>query len=436
MIHSVRIKSPTTANHALLALVQLAALGCGSALDASADGLPAAEAHAPVVYSALPPSDPIEAIAHGTIFTTDRGVISPTPEFVREVQLGYLERLRAEASAAALEEFEPVRAQLEPELGADREFADRAYLIDWLIERVQPSDATTLSARNKFLAQAVEPSSDLAFVEGDLERTRAERLEYQAECLRQGVPTPPDWLPNSPDNKWVPNGRLKPDFIGNGKVGSVWYYVSDEPRGLCIALPRADAATGEIALLGIICQGNDTSRACFWDNDGAFGPEQAATITDNFEAAKELVNGPDRCTDCHRGENVFIVHPNSALDIDIRVFGAGWTFDRDESLLQAKSLVQPIVYGNWENELADPFPEVAANETSCTTCHQEGEVGGRLGAFNSSYCAILWYALRSDNEADRTMPFASPITEGLTYPQTHYDFIADACRQLSSMSWD
>ncbi|HTU58235.1 MAG TPA: hypothetical protein VMF89_07370 [Polyangiales bacterium] len=427
--------------------MHLAAVGCGSALDASAEAAPAAGAaaaalaleqeQAPAVYSALPPSDPIVGIAHGAIFTSDRGVVSATPEFVREVQLGYLERLRGEASSETLEQFEPIRVQSEPEVGAPREFADRAYLINWLIEQVRPSDSSALSARNTYLAQAVEPSSDLAFVQQDLDQIRAERLDYQAECLRKGVPTPPDWLPSSPENKWVSNGGLNPDFIGKGSIGEVWYYIPDppEPRGLCIALPRANATTGEIELLGVICQGNDTSKACFWDNDGNFQPGQDATITDNFEAAKELVNGPDRCTDCHRGENVFIVHPNSPLDIDIRVFGAGWEFDRDTSLLQAKGLVEPIVYGDWENRLAGSFPDVAATETSCVSCHKDGGVGGRLGALdNPLYCSILWYALRPGSE---TMPFASPITEGLSYPQTHYAFVADACRGLTpGMRWD
>lgn len=439
------VKQQTKAATALLALVQFAAVGCGPALDASADGAPSAGAAAAALalMQAAPPSDPIVGIAHGAIFTTDRGIISATPEFVREVQLGYLERLTGEASAAVLEEYEPIRLQSEPQVGAPREFADRAYLVDWLIERVRPPDTLSLSARNKFLAHAVEPSSDLAFVQGVPEGIRAERLKYQEECLRQGVPTPPDWLPNSSENKWTPNGRLNPDFIGKGSVGQVWYYIPEppEPRGLCMALPRANAETGEIELLGVICQGNDTSKACFWDNDGNFKPGQDATITDNFEAAQELVSGPDRCTDCHRGENVFIIHPNSPLDIDIRVHGAGWEFDRNTSLLQANSLVQPIVYGDWENKLAGPFPDVATNETSCVTCHQEGEVGGRLGALdNEFYCSILWYALRSDDDPnERTMPFASPVTGERSYPQTHYNFVANACRDMTAklgMTWD
>jgi hypothetical protein len=386
----------------------------------------------------LPPSDPIVGIAHGAIFTTDRGIISATPDFVREVQLGYLERLTGEASADVLQEFEPIRAQSEPQVGAPREFADRAYLIDWLIERVQPSDAAKLSSRNKFLSQAVEPSSDLAFQEELPVALRQEREAYTAECFREGVPTPPDWSPDSPD--WVPNGTLNPDFIGKGSVGTVYYHISEEPRGLCMALPRADAVTGVIGLLGVICQGNDSSRACFWDNDGPVQPGAEAKIIENFESAKELVDGDDRCTDCHRGENIFIVHPNSPLDIDIRVYGAGWVFDRNTSFLQAKDLVRPIVYGNWENKLADAFPEVTGDETSCITCHQAGEIGGRLGALdNEYYCEVMWHALSDPDQNKRTMPFSSPITEGKTYPQAHYDFVKNACRTMTEpygMYWD
>lgn len=306
-------QSQAIAKATLVALAQLAAFGCGSKLDTSAERTPSAggaavalaleQGQTPALYSALPPSDPIFAIAHGSIITTDRGVIPPTPEFVREVQLLYLERLRGEANAAVLEELEPIRMQFEQTAGAPREFADRAYLIDWLIERVQPSDSATLKARNEFLAKAVDPT-DLAFIQVDVEARRTQRSKYQAECLAEGVPTPPDWLPNDPKNKWQSNGTLKPDFIGGDSVGTVWYYVSSppEPRGLCMALPRVGNQSGMIELLGVICQGNDKSKACFWDNDGLFELNKQATITDDFEAAEELVYGADVCTDCHRGK--------------------------------------------------------------------------------------------------------------------------------------
>lgn len=151
---------------------------------------------------------------------------------------------------------------------------------------------------------------------------------YMAECRRKGVPIPPDWSPRS--TAWINHGNVN-DAGGNilqpGLGAYVWTYTHPRVRGACIALPRTNGgARGGLA--GIICQSATTGHACFWDsrrrlpnNPGADTPpldwntevlriaelKDAMTLTNN----DLVVSGV--CTDCHHGENVFIVAPDNPV---------------------------------------------------------------------------------------------------------------------------
>jgi hypothetical protein len=56
---------------------------------------------------------------------------------------------------------------------------------------------------------------------------------YVAECLNAGVPTPPDWG----SSLWRPNGTLERPFISTTLKAEVYFYESQTPRGVCMALP-------------------------------------------------------------------------------------------------------------------------------------------------------------------------------------------------------
>jgi hypothetical protein len=426
-------------------LVQVAAIGC----DANADD-PAAQSasagsaavaalalqHRPEsqVYAAFD-SDPIAAVGHGMIFTS-QGPIAPTPEFVREAQQYYIDRLSREADPTVLAEFEAQRMQMEPEVGAPREFADRAFLVDWLIEHVQPSDAADLLAKSQFLARSMlDPDfPDLAVVKGTIDS----RMAYHEACKDARVPLPPDW--NTAEGKWKSNGVLTPDFVGAGAMTStVWYYESDgstQPRGLCIALPRVDNSSGKIALLGVICQGNEFNNACFWDNARTFEEgETVAMLSEGFNSGPDLEGaGQGTCTACHRGENAFIIHDGSALDIDEALN----RIDRATSLLLPSDWVTPLVNDAWpKNDLPtkDLLEDIIPpeGEADCLDCHTKNGPGGRFPVFTGSYCAsVMWPALRSDTP---TMPPATYL-EKKAAPVEHVRAISDACRPLDgSKPW-
>jgi hypothetical protein len=379
------------------------------------------------VYAAFE-SDPIGAVGHGMIFTS-QGPIAPTPEFVREAQQYYIDRLSREADPAVLLEFEAQRMQMEPEVGAPREFADRASLVDWLIEHVQPPDAADLMTKSQFLARSMlDPDfPDLAVVIGTIDS----RMEYHELCKRSGVPIPPDW--DTAAGEWKNNGVLSPDFVGaDALTSTVWYYESDgstQPRGLCIALPRADD-TGKIRLLGVICQGNEMNNACFWDNARKFDEgEPVEMLSEGFNAGPDLDGaGQGTCTDCHRGENAFIIHDGSALDIDATLH----RIVRTKSLLLPSDWVTPLVNDGWpkndlpsEGLLDDIFLPVG--EADCLDCHTKNGPGGRFPVFTPAYCAsVMWPALRSDTP---TMPPASYLKDKRA-PEAHLRAISDACRPL------
>jgi hypothetical protein len=83
-------------------------------------------------------------------------------------------------------------------------------------------------------------------------------------------------------------------------------------RGACIALPRGTGLPG--TLLGIICQSATTGQACFWDNKRADDPNQRPVGWANLRLSiADLADGSnlqDNCTNCHRGNNVFLIPPD------------------------------------------------------------------------------------------------------------------------------
>jgi len=95
---------------------------------------------------------------------------------------------------------------------------------------------------------------------------------------------------------------------------------------LCVALPRYYVAnppaipTDTVTLDGVICLGHSDPldpggrpKVCFWDNqrdDRAFSfPRGSDQSISQWAGGAELVNGSGgQCTNCHAGENPYIVH--------------------------------------------------------------------------------------------------------------------------------
>jgi hypothetical protein len=200
---------------------------------------------------------------------------------------------------------------------------------------------------------------------------------YIDECRNAGVPIPPDWG----DSRWVWNGALTNPFISTSLNAQVYYYKPNtSPAGICYALPRMDG-NGVVKLLGIICQGNETSRACFWDNS-ANGVQFDVPTINTFTPLSRFAGGAalngatgGTCTNCHAGENVFNIHPGTPLDLAAK----GIT-------VKPNSFVQPIVHASWPQNTSPNTVDGA-----CGTCHNQSVVGRfpRLSTEVSGHCDIM-----------------------------------------------
>lgn len=257
---------------------------------------------------------------------------------------------------------------------------------------------------------------------------------YVQECRAAGVPEPPsfnyeDAFHNRPNNKWIYNGILDTTFAGGGnQTAEVFYYDSrsdpddpTNPPGLCIALPRSVFPAGQtpdegppdrIALLGVICQGQQTGKACFWDNGdgwlndvgipGGVDPFWTLQFGDgprntHFVGGAVLGDGlGGNCSNCHQGENAFIVHPGTALDIDAR-----WPDVWHE----------PIFPAGWK-ENPGPFPFAPTRTDDCLFCHNNRATTGRfplVSIENRDFCSSILAPVTGPNG---TMPTSgAPLTE-------------------------
>jgi hypothetical protein len=193
--------------------------------------------------------------------------------------------------------------------------------------------------------------------------------DYIEACRAQGVPTPPDW----PDDAlWYPEGELAFNFLGSHRVEVHTYLEPSvpDPRGICYALPRTDA-DGQVRFLGIICQSNETGKACFWDNIlrdnsrrllAADYPLRIGHIGDGFTLT-------ETCTDCHRGDNVFLLHPGTALDVDRR-----WT--------RTRTRFSPIARPSFTNPPPISLASPPSGQRTCNSCHS-------IPAVSRRYCASV-----------------------------------------------
>lgn len=171
------------------------------------------------------------------------------------------------------------------------------------------------------LADALGPATGTSLSTGGMD-PRTETL-YMAECRKRGVPIPPDWHRNT--TAWVAHGNLKDDgynLLAPGKDAYVWTYTDPAVRGACIALPRTNGGSRG-GLAGVICQSATTGNACFWDsrkrdnnNPMAQMPivdwyNQGVSISEMKDATNLTESGSGVCTDCHRGNNVFLISPDA-----------------------------------------------------------------------------------------------------------------------------
>ncbi len=199
-------------------------------------------------------------------------------------------------------------------------------------------------------------------------------LQYTKDCKAANVPIPPDWG----DPAWklqgeIPTTRL---FLNAGNPVEVWTYSIDSKPGGCIALPRWESNKSSVTL-GVICQSATSNKACFWDNrPHSGGPKFAPAELSSRSIRRDWVNGYDsalveggKCTNCHRGSNVFALHSDTVLSPSL-------PFNT-----QTTAPYTPINSLGWTNPPLTTLPGAGG----CTSCHSIGNTTIE----QSSYCTML-----------------------------------------------
>ncbi len=220
-----------------------------------------------------------------------------------------VKKLRPKTAERLLEKNQALKRVINYQYKPDYELkrSDRILISQNTISNMKKSSGSTTNAALNAIFEAIIN----AFIQL-LNDFLASNTDYQNECIFGGVPVPPDW--NGGD--WNFNGELTDEFIASGSNAMVYTYNSSSPRGACVALPRLDNpdTTG---YFGVICLGETSENACFWDSFGININDQFR-IQDRFFDGVEMASlGGGPCTDCHAGENPFVARrAPSVLNFD------------------------------------------------------------------------------------------------------------------------
>ena len=398
--------------------------------------------------------EPIAYIGHGAFFDRTGKQIQPTMDFVARAQEWYRKKLLADLSEEKKAEFAKVDEQLNAETKAEGQarLVVQQQMLDWLAANspVVSKDGRTLGKLNA-LSYALQWKLPTQVEEGLVERQEEFKLDpelqkildlpefkpgglsvlsatinqgqaYINECIANGVPIPPSIGIMDPagTNGWRSLGFIPQNeqFIV-GTPAEVRVYGSTSPEGMCVALPRyTDASRTMVALDGVICLGRISSNVCFWDNQmngKGFNfpsgtvipigvPDLATNPAGQYQSGGfELNNGSGGvCTDCHAGQNPYIIHPNADL-------GGGLVMgDLNQPPLNlptfSTSRYDPLVPASWPQNQLSHSPALVPGV--CSGCHNAGGSGGAFPHLSTelpSYCnTVLAQAIA------KTMPPSSP----------------------------
>ena len=368
-------------------------------------------------------------IGHGSFFGQHGETIQPTVGVIERTHVYYIQKFASHEKASS------IGAAFLRQSIPDRTIADSVY-VERLIEAVDPPANAGLNQairalRSWYLMHVISDPAQRALLtnaEGPSElrttsaalSTEASGRDYIDDCRREGVPVPEFVLETE---EWTNWGEIGTYVVPEGPA-ELWSYESLDPAGVCVALPRWDQE-GETAahLLGVICFGTYSGKVCYWDGPNPrerffkdFLPRGEAISIDEFVGGYDLQENAQReCSDCHAGENPFIIHPydNAAFTAFIN------------SQVRRNPAVWPdhIVHPDWVN---NPGPLPSLGPTSdptqrCDSCHHQNGEAGRFPLVSADklrgYCGRV-LELGAYRQTNPTMPFPY---------QEHIDWLRRAC---------
>ncbi len=418
-------------------------------------------------------NEPIAYIGHGGFFDQKGKQIPVTYEFVAKAQDWYRKKLLSGLPAGKQVEFAKFEKRLNDGVKAEGQarLVVQHRLLDWLVanspklardERTLGKlnalkyelnwklparpDLEPVQNREEFkldpeiekklkLPEFSLPSPDKTSggVPGGIQvlsATMNSGQNYLNECAAAGVPIPPPIgrLDPAGFTGWKRQGFIPPNaqFIVNTPA-EVRTFQSSSPPGMCIALPRyTDMCRSTVKLDGVICLGQTSSKVCFWDNQmqgAAFQfpagaqipigvPDLAINPDGKYQGGGfELIGSVGGiCTDCHAGENPYIIHPNADLGNGVLM---GSLNGMPQNLPTfALNRYDPLVRAAWPQNQLSHSPRLVP--AVCSVCHHQPTsantfgVGGRFPHLSSElggYCGTVLA-----NAISRTMPPFAPGT--------------------------
>lgn len=427
------------------------------------------------IVAAQEATGPIAVMGHGAFLDRSGNQIIPTAKFVTDSIAWYAKDAydRVPAERRAVFDRQIAAARSGRVLTANQRMLLDLRAADWLYANAKPLPTDERNRRGlKGLAYVLRFELPRASIPGTLvygrpvnlgsdfeaylqrygfgsatltplSATTNSGLAYINECRSHGVPIPPP----IGDARWASQGFIPTDqlFLFNNSV-EVMTYVSASPEGMCIALPRSDdtyTADGvTVALDGVVCLGKrpspltGKSTSCFWDNQmnglsfeftkgtripiGWNDPAQVSpNPTGRYMSGGAQLTSPlaGMCTDCHAGQNPFIVHPRNP--VPPRAFGQP-QFPMAETVLGKLSkppLNMPMFGDTWYDPLvlaSWPQNKKRLNDVylpgSCAGCHAAGGSGGQLPHLSneiSGYCGrVLKQAIQVG--VPHSMPQGTP----------------------------
>jgi hypothetical protein len=229
------------------------------------------------------------------------------------------------------------------------------------------------------------------------------------------------------------------------KISKMYYWypkITAKNQGVCIANPIIDdpaAAEPRVTALGIICQSLAPkkiffpspkfgrpykSHACFWDNNGSLDSTVSHSFTDgSFLAPPEplnatpnaLLNLPDdnRCTECHAGDNAFVVMSGDMNDLALQKFD---TAHPASNIHDHSNWFVPLVQADWPQNTFRSYPAGLATNpndpSNCGSCHK-ANYAGRLPQVQGvnprdNLYKFCWFMLPNFLTKDVAMGFDTP----------------------------
>ncbi|HEX7190383.1 MAG TPA: hypothetical protein VF381_02320 [Thermoanaerobaculia bacterium] len=392
--------------------------------------------------------EPIAYIGHGGFFDHNGSQIAVTPEWVAATQEWYRKKLLSALAPAQKTEFASFEKKLNTAVKAEGQarLVVQQRSLDWLAAHSKQIDIRTVGKLNALayslkwkLPQGLEKEPPAVreefrldpnlmdvlknFTPGTIQVLSATTNTGQAyinECSAAGVPIPPTIGVLDPNGTagWKSQGFIPTaDQFIVGSPAEVRTYKSTSPAGMCIALPRyTDASLSTVGLDGVICLGQTSSKVCFWDNEmmnNPFSftsgthipigiPNLAINAAGLYQAGgAEIPSGGGICTDCHAGENPYIIHPNSNLGAGVLMGSLNGPPQNLPTF--AVNRYDPLVVASWPQNALSMSPALVPSQ--CLGCHVQGGAGRfpHLSSDIPSYCGTILA-----NAITRTMPPSAP----------------------------